>query len=95
MTLEEYQKAKHELLMEHSKQLKALSKEYAFASNTVKVGDIISDHIKTIMVEKIEWTTGSASTPICVYTGPKLTRKLVPFKNGETDSIWQNNLGRK
>ena len=30
--------------------------------------------------------------PHCIYKGPKLTKKLKPYANGDRAVIWQNDL---
>ena len=70
----------------------ALAKEFAMSNNTVKLGDIISDHANTIVVDHIGLGYSFDGTPQCVYRGVALTKKLVPKKNGSSEKIWQSNL---
>jgi hypothetical protein len=69
----------------------AISKEFAMSNNPVKLGDIISDHASTIVVDHIGLGY-SCGMPECVYRGVALTKKLVPKKNGSSEKIWQSNL---
>lgn len=92
MTLEEYKEIRNANIKEHEKQLKALAKEYAMSNNTVKIGDIVSNGLCKIKVERIDCSIGLRGNPMCIYSWPRLTKNLVPYKNGDTESIWQNYL---
>ena len=73
--------------------LKSLAKEYAFSNNPYKIGDVVIDKIKTIKIEKIQFTLGGfQSTPECVYTGIELTKKGDPNKKGNKRSVYQSNI---
>ena len=64
--------------------------EYCLANNTVKVGDIFTDHIGSIVVESIKASAGFGKYQ-CVYFGTELTKKLEPKKNGDKRSAYQQN----
>ena len=64
--------------------------EYCFSNNTVKVGDIFTDHIGSIVVESIKVSAGFGKYQ-CVYFGAELTKKLEPKKNGAKRRAYQQN----
>lgn len=70
-----------------------LGRQYAYANNTVKEGDVISDHTNTIKIDKIQWGIPfGKNIPECVFSGPCLTKKGEPYKNGDRAQIWQHNI---
>lgn len=86
MTLEEYQEKLKKLKEEYNLRETDLAREFCMSNNTVKVGDIIEDHIGPIRVEQIQFTKRESmlsTVPQCVYSGAALTKKLLPRKNGE------------
>ena len=88
MTLATYKERLSELKAIAKKQELELGKEYAFANNPYKIGDIIKCYDVTIKIEVINFYNEYPSR--CVYKGKKLTKALIPFKSGETDSIYQS-----
>lgn len=56
-------------------------KEYCFSNNTVKVGDIFTDHYGSIRVEEIKALPSCTGRHQCVYFGSELTKKLETKKN--------------
>jgi hypothetical protein len=93
MTKEEYKSKLIEINNDSELKLKSLAKEYALSNNPYKIGDIVTDHIKTVKIEKIQFTLGQfQSPPECVYTGIELTKKGEPNKNGNKNSVYQSNI---
>ena len=93
MTHEEYLEKKKQLESEHAEQLVFLAKKYAFSNNTVLVGDTVTDHIGSIIVEKIKFSQGSfGKPPECVYFGTSLKKDGKPFESGEKRAAYQSNL---
>lgn len=94
MTYNEYKLKLSELQTEFENKKKELAKEYAFANNSIKVGDIIKDSVGSIKVEKIRYTTGliSSNTPECVYDGIELTKQGTPSKRQQHTRIFQSNM---
>ena len=88
----EYEKTVELLKIEHKKKLGSLGKEFAMSNNTVKVDDIIRDHIGVIKVESIGLYMGIDRIPGCIYSGPEYTKKLIPRKDGSHRSVYQQNL---
>ena len=54
MNKEEYLKAEKVLKEEFEEKRKQLAREFAYSNNPVKIGDIITDHYKTIRVLKFQ-----------------------------------------
>jgi len=55
-----------------------LRKQYAIEHNPVKVGDIVTDHYRTIRVEKM--SAYGYPIPFMRYIGTELTKQGVPKK---------------
>jgi hypothetical protein len=68
-----------------------LIKKYAFANNPVKEGEKFTDHIGTIVVEKIEVTTSLFGLPSCMYFGTVLRKDGTPTKKNEKRWAYQTN----
>jgi hypothetical protein len=67
--------------------------KYALSNNTIKVGDIITDHVGSIKVSEINVATPFGSKlPCCLYNGVEYTIKGEPKKNGGVRDVWQCNL---
>jgi hypothetical protein len=92
MDIEEYKKIIAEIDNKARQDKFAVAREYALANNTVKVGDVISDHKSTILVDNIIITASVSSKPMCVYDGIKLKKDGTPVKSGERDTVYQSNL---
>lgn len=67
-----------------------LVKKFAIINNKVKVGNTVTDHIGSVIVEKIG--IYNDEVPGCFYTGVMLTTKGVVFKSGERRTVYQSNL---
>ena len=80
--------------------------EYANSNNPYKIGDIISDCIGSIKIEKIYYhIPGSSASenevviftefdimPFCVFIGTELTNKMKLNKKGTQRMIYQPNI---
>lgn len=90
MTKEEYDKQ----LVLIFEQKKALAKKFAFANNPYKIGDIVTDRIGSIKIDKILYSikTSSSDYPSCIYEGIELTKKGLPNKKGNRRNVYQTNL---
>lgn len=88
MNKEEYKKAEKALIEEFGIKKEQLAREFAFSHNPVKIGDIITDHYKTIRVEKFLWgyTFGVPYLPCMYYRGVRLTKKGEPSKREADDN---------
>jgi hypothetical protein len=94
MTEKEYYEERDRLIRKHKSERNNLDKQYALESNTVSIGDIISDWYsgETIKVQTINYCGSVQGLPSCIYGGVRLTKKGVPFKNGETAKIYQHRM---
>lgn len=91
MKKEEYEKAVKSEKDSHAEKLRKLAREYAFANNPYRVGDIVTDHYQTIVVEKIRFSMGF-NVPYCTYTGAQLTKKRVPRVDGQVGTVHQPHI---
>jgi len=91
MTKEEYKIEMNQIEKRFDAEKKELYKRYAFANNPYKVGDIITDHIGSIQIQKIQ-TYVSLSYPECVYTGIELNKDGNPSKKQRHITIYQSNI---
>ena len=87
MNKEEYLKAKKVLEEEFEDKKNKLALEFACSNNPVKIGDVITDHYKTIRVEKLFWGYYYSSPfPCMYYRGIRLTKKGEPVKRDADDN---------
>lgn len=91
MTYEEYKAKLRILEKDQRRERDNLLIEYAESNNTIPLGSIIESNEMIILVDKIKYSYGLYEPPYCVYHGVMLTKKLIPFKNGERCCIRQNN----
>jgi len=93
MTQQQYDAAINSLYTEYEQKKKKVAEEYAFANNPYKIGDVISDHIGTIIIEKIRFSFPFGSKyPCCVYVGTQLKKDGTPHKRQEYTKIFQTNI---
>ena len=79
--------------LERKSKLSQLRLEYALSNNLYSIGDIIFDGVDTIKIDKLQYTKLMYSEySECVYSGVKLTKKLIPFKDGCKSKIYQHNI---
>lgn len=77
---------------ESEKKIKSLQRDYAFANNPYKVGDLFTDSIGTIRIEEIKWAlNGYRTAPSCVYIGTIINKNGQPNKRGEKRKAYQIN----
>lgn len=87
----EYDNAVNEAEAIFLKRKKELAKQYAIANNKVEIGEIISDHIGSILVDKILFSE-TKPYPSCVYLGVVLNKNGTKSKRGERRNVYQSNL---
>jgi hypothetical protein len=92
MTKEVYDKKWMKIKMSFEAAKEELYREFAYANNPYKIGDIVTDHMGTIKIEKIKIYLGLGTYPQCVYFGVELTKKGEPNKRGNKRSVYQSNL---
>ena len=87
MNKEEFLKAEKVLKEEFEAKKKQLAREFAYSNNVVKIGDIITDHYKTIRVEKFLCGYDFVSRMPCMfYRGTRLNKKGEPVKREADDN---------
>ena len=88
MTKETLDNQLAQLFADYEQQKKELIKAYCISNNPYKVGDVFTDHMGSIKIEKI---TYSAHSRCCVYFGPELKKDGTPKKNGAVRCAYQIN----
>lgn len=84
MNKQELKHKLNELQQEYGLKQKEVMKQFCDANNPYKVGDKFTDHIGTIIIEKIRYSYTLTGTPSCVYFGTEL-------KNNDKRNAWQSN----
>lgn len=67
-----------------------LIKKFCDANNPYQVGDIFTDHIGSIRIEKIQYIFEGIKS-MCVYSGGELKKDLTPKKIYASRRAWQGN----
>lgn len=71
-------------------------KEFCDANNPYKVGDVFTDHIGSILIDKIQyWVIFGNEGPCCVYSGLELKKDGTPRKDKSRRQCWQYNEVKK
>ena len=78
-----------QLYQEHELKKKEVMQEFCDANNPYKVGDKFTDHIGTVVVEKIRYSYGDK--PCCVYFGAELKKDNTLRKDNSKRQAWQSN----
>lgn len=84
MNKQELKHKLNELQQEYGLKQKEVMKQFCDANNPYKVGDKFTDHIGTIIIEKIRYSYTLTGTPSCIYFGTDL-------KNNDKRYAWQSN----
>ena len=92
MSIEEYKEKQKELKAEYRKKEQALDIEFAKANNPYKVGDIVTDHIGSINIERISYGYTFDSMPCAIYIGSELKKDGTEKKNNSVRNVYQTNL---
>ena len=92
MTIQEYKEKQKELKAEYTKKEQALDIEFANANNPYKVGDIVTDHIGSIEVERISYGYSFNSMPCVIYIGTELKKDGTKKKNDSVRNVYSTNL---
>lgn len=92
MTKQDLNNKLKELQQEYELKQKEVIREFCDTNNPYKVGDNFTDHIGSIIVEKISYSYSSTlSTPCCIYFGTELKKDGSPKKNNNKRQAWQSN----
>jgi hypothetical protein len=92
MTHKEYLQKISDLESEYQNKQIALAKQFVNANNPHKIGDKVTDHIGSIIIEKIKFGIVSYNLPIAVYEGKVLKKDGTPKLNCKVRSVYQSNL---
>lgn len=72
---------------------KEIFKQYAYANNPYKIGDIISDHNTTIEIKSIGVYISYGESS-CIYKGTQLNKDGKVNKRQDNTTIYQINIGK-
>lgn len=94
MNFSEYLSKKIEIKTYAQDLIRNLNIAFAKEHNRVCIGDIIEDRMDCILVEKITYGhfVFDNNKPSCIYSGPLLTKKKKPYKNGKHGKIYEKRL---
>jgi len=92
MDIKEYESRKNELHKEFSRRKSELDKEYALSNDTVKIGDTVTDHIGSIVVESIAVYGIMIGEPRCTYYGKNLLKSGKQSKRDPHRTVYQTNI---
>ena len=92
MEYQEYEDRLRELKVEFEQKKTKLIKEYVDSNNPYKIGDKVTDHACSIIIEKIKYHISLSGFPCAVYYGPELKKDGTPKKNGNKTYVYQTNL---
>jgi uncharacterized protein (UPF0303 family) len=92
MTIQEYKEKQKELKAEYTKKEQALYFEFVKANSPYKVGDIVTDHIGSIEVERISFGYSIDSMPCVIYIGTELKKDGTKKKNNSVRSVYSTNI---
>jgi hypothetical protein len=95
MTDIEYKLKLNDIEKRFEEDKRILARDYAYSNNPNKIGDIVTDHIGSIKIERIKYTLGWVSMkelPFCVYEGIELKKDGTSTKKQNHRDVYQNNL---
>jgi len=96
MTKEEMDSKLSQLEQEYSLNRKQIIKDFCDYNNPYKIGDIFTDHIGSIKIERIKYSFSNLrDKPCCVYHGIELKKDLTPKKLVIKRDAWQSNEIKK
>ena len=91
MTKEELEIKLKALDIDHKMNQDKAIKQFCDANNPYKVNDKFTDHIGTVIIEKIRYSYTVSGTPCCIYFGTVLKKDGNPKLSGEKRNAWQSN----
>jgi len=91
MNKQELEHKLKELEQEYVLKKKEVMRQFCDDNNPYKVGDKFTDHIGTIIIEKIRYSYTVRETPSCIYFGTELKKDGKPKKNNDKRNAWQSN----
>ena len=91
MTKPEFEQIIKNLSEEFNLKKKQAIEDFCIANNPYKIGDVFTDQIGSIIIEKIQYAYSLTETPCCVYFGTELKKDGTPKKNNTKRNAWQSN----
>lgn len=79
-----------ELQQEYDLKQKEVMRQFCDDNNQYKVGDKFTDHIGTIIIEKIRYSYNISRIPICIYFGAELKKDGTLKKSNDKRNAWQS-----
>lgn len=95
MNYTEYESKIKEIEDNANKAKRSLMTNYVDANNPYKVGDKVTDHVGTVVVELIKYDWGLHSRPCAIYYGTEINKDGNPNKRGNKRYVYQSNLINK
>ena len=92
MNKEEYLAEKKAISNRFNDELRALDKRYASSNNIVKIGDVVTDHATTILVERIILAYDYSGIPTVKLRGFRLKKNGKPTKQKIHDEVFMPNV---
>lgn len=92
MNYDEYIAELNTLTDEFNQKRKELIRKYVDENNPYKTGDKVTDHIGTIVIEKISYSVGLYGKPEAKYYGLVLKKDGTPKKITERRCVFQSNI---
>lgn len=92
MTKDEYLRELQELEIQHAKAIKLLRRDFAKSQETIKIGEIATDHIGAIKVTSISWAIPYSNIPEPLYIGIELKKDGTPKKVQTERRVYHSNL---
>jgi len=93
MTLIDYLSQLKILDHDYNKNKNELMIKYATENSPLKIGDVATDHIGSIIVEQIKFTAATDDhIPVCLYLGQTLKKDGSQTKKKEKRMVYQGNL---
>jgi len=91
MNRKEYLQKLEELEIELKNKKVELMRDFVIENNPYKIGDKVTDHIGSIIIEKIGFSWGY-NNPCATYFGTELKKDGTPTKRLTKRTVWQSNI---
>lgn len=93
-TQEDFVNSLKELEQKYRKDKEDINRIFATKNNPYKIGDIVTDHIGTLLIEKIQFKPSyNANLPQCVFKGLELKKDGTPkIRQDKNRRIYQDDI---
>lgn len=92
MNYEEYKERIKALEAEFESKKVDVTKQFVRLNNPHKINEVVTDHMGSVLIEKIGYTNGFMTPPYAIYTGLVLKKDGTPTKKKERRFVHQINL---